>query len=351
MRGLVARAIRRCARAVAETADTGRDLVPGRRVRLEAGVGLPLMNIDPPPPPMWERDYLRELFGRLDHRMLDLDATAAVRVLLDRRPAIIWNSNRTSAHRIRRVIRRQSPSVLVHLSDEWGTKNADTMVYRNVPLVLRQYFFPRYTPHHNCRVIPLGYMAGMFDGRPSTEVANSAPPIGARPFQWSFVGAMKADRDELLRAFTALNVAHRVRTDGGVTAPEMREIYRQSVFVPSGRGNVRLDCFRLYEASICGAIPVVVGDEQEIADTFRYGGRPPWLFARTWREAAAECRRAAEQPSLLEQQQAKIVRWWCDEIRDIQRLLDLSAHPDATGASVSASRPQRGAGRGAAVAG
>ena len=39
-------------------------------------------------------------------------------------------------------------------------------------------------------------------------------------------------------------------------------IYSQSIFVFNGRGNVFLDCFRLYEAIIAGAIPVIVGEKE-----------------------------------------------------------------------------------------
>ena len=44
--------------------------------------------------------------------------------------------------------------------------------------------------------------------------------------------------------------------DAGLSPIQMREIYLSSRFVVVGRGQSNLDCYRIYEAIICGAVPV-----------------------------------------------------------------------------------------------
>eukprot|EP00170_Pyropia_yezoensis_P005769 contig_23458_g5787 len=41
-----------------------------------------------------------------------------------------------------------------------------------------------------------------------------------------------------------------------------------AAFVPNSHGNVVLDCFRLYEASMAGAIPVIVASAAEFRTNF-----------------------------------------------------------------------------------
>ncbi len=79
-----------------------------------------------------------------------------------------------------------------------------------------------------------------------------------RNLQWAFIGTLKQDRQAIIKAFSAaLNTSYHVSHE---TAPSaIFDIYKHAVFVPNGRGNIVLGCFRLYEASMAGAIPVVVG--------------------------------------------------------------------------------------------
>ena len=65
----------------------------------------------------------------------------------------------------------------------------------------------------------------------------------------------KSDREKALETFgnwTPNVVAHKL------TAREMRAVYNRSQFVVVGRGWTSLDCFRVYEALIAGAVPIVV---------------------------------------------------------------------------------------------
>ena len=89
-------------------------------------------------------------------------------------------------------------------------------------------------------------------------------PPEQRKYKWSFIGNIKKSRQELLVEMKSIVPNYHGKTD----KKNMREIYRNSIFVPNGRGNHSLDCFRLYEASACGAIPVIVGEKDEIIAYF-----------------------------------------------------------------------------------
>jgi hypothetical protein len=79
-----------------------------------------------------------------------------------------------------------------------------------------------------------------------------------------------------------------------------------------------MDCFRNYEATLCGAIPVVAGClEAEYGWTFRGIGSPPWVFCGTWEEALVRCRRLYESGALAKMQ-TKNLQWWSREIHSIR---------------------------------
>ena len=161
----------------------------------------------------------------------------------------------------------------------------------------------------------------------STEgfVASSASsnpfvlPTTPRPHLWAFMGAVKSDRVEMIRAFAALS--RRLEASAAETVDEERRrrvpprqkeaiigdgsggdndvsvnngtinneppsrlpfryaccggddieaAYRSAYFVPIGRGFVSLDCFRVYEACASGAVPIVVGPLDELIETFSH---------------------------------------------------------------------------------
>ena len=84
---------------------------------------------------------------------------------------------------------------------------------------------------------------------------------------------------------------------------------RESVFIPSSRGNCNLDCFRIYEASKLGAIPIVMGPVWEIKQTFGYC-EPPFIFVRSWNEGVERLRYLLKNPKELEELQLKLISWW-----------------------------------------
>ena len=90
----------------------------------------------------------------------------------------------------------------------------------------------------------------------------------------------KTGTDRIFEAYKKLdfknNVIHLIRTNWSnpnnqtIKPYELFDLYRESLFVPIGRGNISLDCFRIYEAIVAGAIPVMCGTNQEIEMTFNF---------------------------------------------------------------------------------
>jgi hypothetical protein len=274
----------------------------------------------------WETDYIRNdilagIFARADTRafLLSTAEMASLRDVAADHPlvgncCICFTSNHMGAADIIAVAKACRPRAIIHLSDEWGTLPEYLALAELTPIYMRQYAHATYGLQSRARQIPLGYMQGMLGGQPSTAVITAQKKPATRRYTWSFVGELKQDRTEMLRTFLReLPSGHITR---GKTPQEMFAIYQDSLFVISGRGNASLDCFRLYEATIAGAIPVVVGEEAELAATFHYGGdRPPFLYAATWDDATRTCKEVLYDMSRAEKMQDALRTWWCRQIQ------------------------------------
>ena len=102
----------------------------------------------------------------------------------------------------------------------------------------------------------------------------------------------------------------------------MRETYRESIFVPNGRGNAKLDCFRLYEASICGAIPILVGSKKEIKETFCKEENPPWLIFDTWENAQIGCLELLKDMDKLDKISKENINWWKNRVMKLRERIN-----------------------------
>merc|ERR1711879_931886 len=102
-------------------------------------------------------------------------------------------------------------------------------------------------------------------------------------------------------------------------ATTMYEIYKESAFVPIGRGHVRLDCFRIYEAVVAGAVPVVVGPSKEISWAFANHRDPPFLFAESWDSAAQQMELVLKSPTELSAWRSRLAPWYCNWQRSLRR--------------------------------
>jgi hypothetical protein len=83
-----------------------------------------------------------------------------------------------------------------------------------------------------------------------------------------------------------------------------------------GRGRFSLDCFRIYEAILCGAIPVVIGSQHEIDQTFEFEGDPPPLFtAPDAATALGRCRRTSN--DVIDAMRISLASWYVRRMRHI----------------------------------
>lgn len=203
-----------------------------------------------------------------------------------------------------------SPKIIIQLSDEFDFENLQehNQLGRYCELFLRQHHFSNYEYTSNTIQMPLGYGTGC-------KFPESVLPISERYYSWSHAGEVKTDRYEMLNQFQKIYPHWQVC---GMSKIDMINLYNNSIFVPCGRGNSSLNCFRLYEASICGAIPVVVGSKEEIECTFKYEKNPPWLFFETWEEASNECLKLLEDKENLQEIQYNILLWWETRINKVR---------------------------------
>lgn len=260
----------------------------------------------------WEKDYIcKEVFQGMETIESTTEQLLNSDFFLKKEESDIvlaFSSNYITYEEILKVVKHLKPKIIVHLSDEYGTRSVYQNLSKYTCLLLRQHYHPSYLNFSNIRLIPLGYGAGMLNGRHSNTI--KIKPISERRLNWSFVGnTYKEDRGYMLESMC--RIPNNFFSDN-IDVEKMKSIYLDSIFVPCGRGGEKLDCFRLYEASICGAIPIVVGINREIEETFVYDKKPPWLFARNWEEGYEKCVLLLSQKDKLIKRQKEILLWWRD---------------------------------------
>ena len=153
----------------------------------------------------------------------------------------------------------------------------------------------------------------------------SLKPLSLRKISASFVGELKSDRQHMCNIFENLenSLIKTVRNRWDISAlpvspKELFDIYSDSIFVLIGRGNVSLDCFRIYEAVVCGALPIIVGSQKEIHNVFFYNNSPPFLFFDSWEIAIEECKILMRDRKKLDEKQEIITQWWRTTILNLQ---------------------------------
>jgi hypothetical protein len=279
----------------------------------------------------WEVDYLRLLFPDASWGWVnDPNKLAALKP-----DVMVFNSNTFTLDEA--TFHEWAPRILVYLSDEWGRTPHVHRHTTKVPLVLRQHHHSHYVRATNVRQIPLGFMNTMFDD----PLAIPRVPLAAeRRYRWCFVGEMKADRAQALQAFEFWGPCFREPSP----PHELARAYQKSIFVLSPRGNVVMDCFRNYEATICGAIPVIAGfSKREFQESFAEVAVPPWVHARTWRRAQMICADLEKTGAINEVQQA-CLEWWKNEIVALRdAIADVLDSPSTRGVSTTLSGAPLGA--------
>jgi hypothetical protein len=224
------------------------------------------------------------------------------------------------------VAKHIQPRVIIYLSDETGTHQDRMIIEQYTPVFFRQYNHKHYTYGSNNYQMPLGYLKYYLKGNCSSIPKKMAD----RTINCSFIGTPKSDRVHMLNLFYA-NMKNTMLVpvknnwnfeNMPVSQQTCFETYSQSIFVINGRGNCSLDCFRIYEAIVAGAIPVIVGSVEEINTTFHYNNkRPPLMYEESWEKALVRCNTLLGNLEALQKLQDELLTWWKDQHTTIHSLI------------------------------
>jgi hypothetical protein len=226
------------------------------------------------------------------------------------------------------VVKRIKPIIIFYFSDEYGDKKDVMILEKYTKLLLRQYNHPHYNYSNNNYHLPLGYSKYFTGG--NNSLCISKKKIIDREFNCSFIGTIKSDRIKMIDIFknqmnktNIMIVENNWDIDNLPCSPEKCfNIYNNSIFIICGRGNSSLDCFRIYEAIVAGAIPVIVGSINEINITFNYDNNIiPFVHADSWEEAIIICNNLLKDYSKLQEIQDNLFKWWSSKIIFINSLI------------------------------
>jgi GT2 family glycosyltransferase len=211
------------------------------------------------------------------------------------------------------TVKKINPKIIIQLGDEfWQESNDNHNILGNYcDLFLKQHYHWNHTYTKNTFLIPLGYLNG------SPVDIDNVKPIKERKYSWSWSGHLKSDRPEMIQNFWNI-WNHVISCNGGLTYSEVYQWYKDSIFVPIGRGNSSIDCYRIYEAIICGAIPVMVCDEKEFDTVFQYNHFLPVIRASSWNEASNLCSSLLNNKDDLQTKQIELINWWKNTVSFIQ---------------------------------
>ena len=217
------------------------------------------------------------------------------------------------------VVKDIKPIIIIYCSDEHGWFPESTIFDKYAKLVFRQYNSAIFSYSNNNYQLPLGYAKNFLNGKKYSEI--KVKKIDEREFDCSFIGSLKSDRFDMLSMFNKymektniIVVDNTWNIDTLAYSPSACfDIYNNSIFVICGRGNSSLDCFRIYEGIVSGAIPVIVGTQDEIKRTFNYGNNiPPLLYFDDWESAAINCNNLLTDIPKLQNIQDRIRTWYND---------------------------------------
>lgn len=264
------------------------------------------------------------------------------------------------------MLRAARPSICFALSDESGSGGAHIaqLLSLSCKVVFVQYSNSNIMQGvssefvHKLHFIPLGTGTGLFPPSSSSAASSSSSslahliPSSRRKLKWMFAGSVhySKDRDEMLKLFSEWDVEkflHIVPKDDDdvfaeVNAAEARRagrpllstaapttvaksVLREKLvnarFAPVGRGRLSLNCFKIYEACRAGAIPVIVGEATELADTFPLTHNftdSGWIVAASWTAALRQVRKLDADPVLLDAMQQRALKFWSSSLDDIR---------------------------------
>lgn len=252
----------------------------------------------------WEVEYFQNEVFKKEVYGIDVNF-----IFFDNKTQIVGNQSKNiivtnrgiSLYFLENMITKLKPFVIFHLSDEAGKEDEYYNLYNRpfVKVLFHQYNHENIDYKINNIQIPLGYVSGFLSDNASF---NYKQQKYGRKYDFSFIGSLKSDRRIMLNKFK--NNFKNSHIDTGITKwnnphnqrvqpDKLFNIYTNSFFVPIGRGNKSLDCFRLYEAIVAGAIPVICGSFKEFNITFKFNDSPPpsIIVGETWDEAITICKK------------------------------------------------------------
>jgi len=237
---------------------------------------------------------------------------------------LVFSSPRYSFDDILNLVKKISPKIIVNLSDEfygWDFDNFNILGnYCNI--YMREYHHKNYNYTENTIHIPLGYTNDLIKYKKNNIKSND------RKITWSlFTNHLNQDRIELISHFKNLKGGFYGKN---ISKISLSNFYSNSVFSPCGRGHSNLNCFRLYEASLFGSIPIVVGTPDEIKETFFYENNPPWIFLNSWSDAVDYCEYLLNNMDKLLIIQDNLQIWWNERIFNIKNILNIKLNGEIT---------------------
>lgn len=216
------------------------------------------------------------------------------------------------------AVQKFKPKIIIQVSDEFEEEDnsAHNQLADYCELFLRNYHHSNYKYTKNTLHIPIGRKNGFnISGK---EIKKSTD----RKYSWSFVGQQKSDRTELVEGFSIIPnnfcLVHGGDKSKMLDGNQVSDLYLDSVFIPCSRGWTTLNTMRIYESSMCGAIPVIIGTKEEIELNFAYEESPPFIFSNSWKNAATICKSLLSNERLLLEKQELVLEWWNTRINKIK---------------------------------
>jgi len=221
---------------------------------------------------------------------------------------------------IQEIISILSPFAIFHLSDEFCIDMKYYELYHDAKILFHQYNHNKIAYNTNHVQIPLGYVKHFLSNKPSSYNFINYK-FQDRKYMFSFIGSLKQDREEMLSKFKNAFESYYIHigytnwnnpSNQEITPTDMFNIYNNTLFIPIGRGNSSLDCFRLYEAIVSNAIPIIVGNMEEINNTFNFNGDtiPNLIIGKDWDEAVKICQELYINKDKIQNILNMNKKWW-----------------------------------------
>lgn len=248
-------------------------------------------------------------------------------------------NNKNYLHRFRyiefkKILEYLKPIVTFVLSDEYGQISyLDNLGYKT-KLLVRNYYHHNYydlkyfSKPTNIIWHPLGYNSNFL--KHNSWIKNSIDSrnqgiydISKKKYIWSFIGNIDKNESRINMINSLKNITPNFYNNN-ISKEEMFNIYSQSLIVLNTRGWESLDCFRLYETVVAGAIPLLIVNKNEAHRTFLKEENPPWIFCESLAEAHSICLYLCNNLHIAQHKINQNRKWWIKRITNVRKqILDV----------------------------